>query len=67
MRIAIIGAGHVGTTLGTGWTASGHEVSYGTRAPGSVRAAVDGAEVVVLATPWAGVDSALDEAGDFAG
>jgi len=31
MRIAIIGAGNVGGTLGTGWARRGHEVIFGAR------------------------------------
>jgi NADPH-dependent F420 reductase len=31
MRIAIIGAGNVGGTLGAGWNRAGHEVTYGVR------------------------------------
>ncbi|MCX6848045.1 MAG: NAD(P)-binding domain-containing protein [Verrucomicrobia bacterium] len=33
MKIAIIGAGNVGTSLGSGWTKSGHTISYGVRNP----------------------------------
>jgi predicted dinucleotide-binding enzyme len=76
MRIAIIGAGQVGTALGTGWAKAGHDVTYGVRDPArapsggrtaSVREAVAAAEVVVLATPWRAVGDALRAAGDFAG
>jgi 8-hydroxy-5-deazaflavin:NADPH oxidoreductase len=31
MRIAVIGTGHVGGALGSGWARSGHEVVFGTR------------------------------------
>ena len=31
MRIAVIGAGNVGTTLGSGWAVAGHQVAYGVR------------------------------------
>ncbi|NNF58639.1 MAG: NAD(P)-binding domain-containing protein, partial [Rhodothermaceae bacterium] len=34
MRIAVIGTGHVGAALGTGWAAKGHAVTFGSRAPG---------------------------------
>lgn len=68
MRIAVIGAGRVGTTLGGGWAAAGHDVVYGVReAEGGDRLAVpdavDGADVVVCALPFAaveGVFSGLD-------
>jgi predicted dinucleotide-binding enzyme len=33
MRIAIIGAGNVGGTLGKAWAKKGHEVFYGVREP----------------------------------
>jgi predicted dinucleotide-binding enzyme len=82
MRIAILGAGNVGGTLGRRWADLGHDVIFGIRNPergasavkggGALPAkasvaspadAVRGAEVVVLATPWASVADALDEAG----
>ena len=64
MRIAIIGAGRVGRALGTCWTEVGHDVVYGVRDPGDPKAAdlaqvataqeaVDGADVVLIALPWA--------------
>jgi len=34
MRIAVIGAGNVGGTLGKGWANKGHEVTWGVRDPG---------------------------------
>src|SRR5262249_13817354 len=58
MRIAVIGAGNIGRTLGGKWTAAGHDVVYGVREPGesgtaTVADAVASAEVVVLAVPGA--------------
>jgi hypothetical protein len=35
MKIAVIGTGHVGGALGTGWARAGHEVIVGSRAPDS--------------------------------
>jgi predicted dinucleotide-binding enzyme len=35
MRIAVIGAGHMGGTLGRKWAGAGHEVVFGVRAPDS--------------------------------
>lgn len=78
MRVGIIGAGHVGSTLGSGLVRAGHEVIYGSRddgrtAPhpgailGSVRGAVLDGEVIILATPWDAVPDALAAADDFAG
>src|SRR6516225_9036558 len=65
MRIAVIGAGHVGGTLGQRCQAAGHEVVYGSRTgagvgPGEapvmpVGDAVTGADVVVLAVPGGAV------------
>ncbi len=58
MRIAVVGAGNSGRTLGGKWAEAGHEVVYGVRRPGepgtaSVEDAVAEAEVVVLAVPGA--------------
>ena len=64
MRIAVIGAGNIGGTLGAKWAASGHEVVYGVRSPGapdtaSVADAVAAAEVVALAIPGAAAKDVL--------
>ncbi|MCB9525242.1 MAG: NAD(P)-binding domain-containing protein [Myxococcales bacterium] len=82
MKIAIIGAGKVGTTLGERLQAAGHAVTYGVRDPASpaaqaLRAAGAGAASVadavaasdgaILATPWGAAQAALAAAGDFAG
>lgn len=58
MKIAVIGAGNIGRTLGSTWAEAGHEVIFGVRSPGApgtaaVADAVVGAEVVVLAVPGA--------------
>ncbi len=65
MKIAIIGTGHIGGTLGQRWRAAGHEVVYGSRAPSGTGPggtpvlpaddAVTGADVVVLAVPGGAV------------
>lgn len=76
MRIGIIGTGNVGMTLGNAFVRAGHDVVYGSRderrtAPhagallGSIRGAVLDAELVVLATPYAAIEGALDACGDF--
>ena len=51
MKIGIIGAGNIGGTLGRRWKAAGHEVVYGRRDAISVKQAVQGADVVLLAIP----------------
>jgi predicted dinucleotide-binding enzyme len=69
MRIAIIGTGNVGGTLGSRWRQAGHEVTFGGRAPRAdgpggapvldIATAVEGAEVVVLALPGSAVADLL--------
>jgi 8-hydroxy-5-deazaflavin:NADPH oxidoreductase len=61
MKIAVIGTGNIGGSLGAKWLAAGYDVVYGSRkasgeGPGGARVlavsdALDGAEVVVLAVP----------------
>jgi hypothetical protein len=61
MKIAVIGTGNIGRTLGGRWSTAGHDVVYGSRSgsgegPGgapltSVAEALAGADVVVLAVP----------------
>jgi 8-hydroxy-5-deazaflavin:NADPH oxidoreductase len=61
MRIAVIGTGNIGGTLGKRWIAAGHDVVYGSRDPSgtgpggapvsSVAQAVHGADAVLLAVP----------------
>lgn len=61
MRIAIIGTGRVGSTVGAGLARAGHEVVFGSRTPESadhlsapsrpIAEAVGGAEVVIAAVP----------------
>ena len=38
MKIAILGAGNIGGTLGKKWSAAGHAVVFGARDPGSAKA-----------------------------
>lgn len=70
MKIAVIGAGRVGATVGRRWAAGGHEVVYGVRDPsdprhaelGAVASTADavlGADVVLVALPWAATESVL--------
>lgn len=71
MKIAIIGAGKVGGTLGRAWTRA-HQVSFGVRSPdryqqladagaavASLADAVSAAEVVLLAVPGPAMDDVL--------
>jgi len=64
MRIAVIGAGNIGRTLGTKWAAGGHQVVYGVRSPAapetaSIADTVATAEVVTLAVPGAAAKDVL--------
>ena len=79
MKIAIIGAGNVGTTLGRAWQRHGHEIAYGVRQADDGRysdlgadatdnaTAVADADVVALCTPWQGTQAAITACGDLAG
>jgi hypothetical protein len=82
MKIAIIGAGGVGTTLGGGLAAAGHQIIYAVQDPSDPRhealmgdstsvagvaEAVALVDGVILSTPWAAAESALAAAGDFQG
>jgi predicted dinucleotide-binding enzyme len=81
MKIAIIGTGNVGAALATAFARAGHAVTLGTRNPGkagplaaatgatlaSPEAAAAGAEVVILALPWAAAAEAVAGLGDLAG
>ena len=70
MRIAVIGTGRIGGTIGRAFAGAGHEVVFGSRSPGGdevsqdtsarvadVATALDGAEVVALALPGPAVDA----------
>jgi predicted dinucleotide-binding enzyme len=75
VRVAVIGAGNIGGTLGRKWVAAGHDVRFGVASPGKyddlraagatvgdVHDAVDGADAVVLAVPGAAVPDVLAQA-----
>jgi 8-hydroxy-5-deazaflavin:NADPH oxidoreductase len=79
MRIAIIGSGNVGKALAGSFTRAGHGVTLTASNPGNARAAaeltgaksaesnraaVEVAEVVVLAVPYPAVDAVVADAGD---
>ena len=73
MRIAVIGKGNIGGSLGSKWRAAGHEVIYGARdgsgeGPGgapvrSIGEAVKDADVVLLAVPGQAVPDVVAEQG----
>jgi 8-hydroxy-5-deazaflavin:NADPH oxidoreductase len=80
MRIAIIGAGSVGATLGRAWIKYGEDVIWGLRTPADPKhaalpkerakapaEAVKEAEVVVIATPWSAAEAAIKSLGSLAG
>ena len=69
MRIAILGAGRLGKSLGTALRASSHNVVYGERQPRAsgdvmtktVGGAIDGADAVILAIPWTAAEALVCE------
>ncbi|WJY20312.1 NAD(P)-binding domain-containing protein [Fontisubflavum oceani] len=72
MKLAIIGAGHVGSALGHGWAKAGHDVRYGTRAPAAPdhltpSAAAAWGTVVVLALPWGAAEAVAANLGSLSG
>jgi predicted dinucleotide-binding enzyme len=83
MRIAIIGAGNVGTALARGWSRAGHNIVFGVSDPASGKSqalgeamraevrtnaeAASGAQAIVLCVPWGAVEPALRSLGNVAG
>jgi hypothetical protein len=80
MRIAIIGAGSVGATLGRAWIEHGEDVIWGLRNPVDPKyaalpkervktpaEAIAQAETVVIATPWSATEAAIKSLGSLAG
>jgi 8-hydroxy-5-deazaflavin:NADPH oxidoreductase len=82
MKVAIIGTGNVGRSLGSSLTKAGHDVTYaaqdaaktravagevGGHAETSLTAAVAGAEVVVLAVPFGAVEDVAGTIADAVG
>jgi predicted dinucleotide-binding enzyme len=80
MRIAIIGAGAVGTTLGQAWLKRGQDVIWGLRNPADPKYAalpkarvkapaesVKDAEIVVIATPWSATQACVKGLGSLVG
>ena len=78
MRIGIIGAGSVGAGIGLAWIEGGHDVRWGVRDPGKYPdlpaerlldpvQSIDGAEAILLATPWPSTEAAIAALGDLTG
>ncbi|HTI04691.1 MAG TPA: NAD(P)-binding domain-containing protein [Gemmatimonadales bacterium] len=60
MKVAILGTGDVGKSLGAGFKKHGHDVRFGHRDPKESYAdAAKFGEIAVLATPWSGTESAI--------
>ena len=56
MKIAVIGSGNIGGTLGSAWLRAGHEVRYGSRNPQPpesipIAEAIQASEAVLIAIP----------------
>ena len=83
MRIAVVGSGRIGSGLGRAWVRAGHAVVFGVRNPDdpkhaplvaetgavvtTLAAALDGADVTVLATPFSAVPDVARELPDWSG
>ena len=80
MRIAIIGAGSVGATVGQAWLKTGEDVTWGLRNPADPKYAAlpkerikppadaaRAADIVVIATPWSATEAAVKSLGSLAG
>ena len=81
MRIAIIGTGSVGSTLGTRLAQAGHHVTFGSRHPSTAfpdgapsttqittpTQAVRDAELVLVAVPWTAATDAVQSLGPLDG
>ncbi|HET7467949.1 MAG TPA: NAD(P)-binding domain-containing protein [Candidatus Dormibacteraeota bacterium] len=69
MKVAVIGAGNIGGTMGGKWEHAGHEVTYGLREPAkkkgakTIDGALDEADVVLLAVPGSAVAELAREHG----
>jgi 8-hydroxy-5-deazaflavin:NADPH oxidoreductase len=80
MKLAMIGAGNVGSALGRAWLAAGQDLRFGIPEPGDPKyASLPGArlfrpaeaardaEIIVLATPWPATETAVKSLGDLSG
>ena len=78
VKVAVIGTGNIGGTIGRAFARAGHEVSFGTRRPAEsaavsgdtsaavtdVASALASAEVVLLAVPAGAIDAFVSENGN---
>lgn len=77
-RIAVLGAGNVGGSLGRIWLSQGHTVRFGLPDPQNTKSkppagvevttneqAVGGADVVVLTVPWSAAHEAIRNSGNL--
>ncbi|MCK4688191.1 MAG: NAD(P)-binding domain-containing protein [Candidatus Lokiarchaeota archaeon] len=83
MKIAIIGTGKLGTTLGKMWAEKDHMIMFGSRDPqkakkladsigsnasgGTYEEAAKFGDIIVLAVPWSGAKESIKTAGDLNG
>jgi 8-hydroxy-5-deazaflavin:NADPH oxidoreductase len=80
MRLAMIGAGNVGSALGRAWLRVGQDVVFGIPDPSDPKyralpqeklfkpaEAARDVEIVVLATPWPATEAAVKGLGDLSG
>jgi predicted dinucleotide-binding enzyme len=76
VHVAVIGTGNVGAALGRGWSAAGHDVTWGTRRPdephevspvADISEAAAGADVIVLAVPFPAVSETVAAIGTLSG
>jgi 8-hydroxy-5-deazaflavin:NADPH oxidoreductase len=80
MKLAMIGAGNVGATLGRAWLQAGEDVRFGIPEPGDPKyaglprarlfcpaEAARDAEIVVLGTPWPATETAVKSLGELSG
>ncbi len=78
LRIAVLGAGNVGGSLGKIWLKKGHKIAFGVPDPQKSKRnlgtgaevttnkeAVAGADVVVLTVPWPAAHQAIRDAGEL--
>lgn len=67
MKIAIIGKGNVGSSLGIGLRNAGYEIKFGHRDPKEpVAEAAKWGELIIIAVPHENAKNAIDAIGEFA-